>query len=47
MRKVLFDISMNIKFIEYHNKRQLKRPSGTWANELSEVQTHEKSWKVN
>ena len=37
----------NIKFIEYHATRKLKRPSSTWANELSNVQTLEKAWKVD
>ena len=47
MREVIYDISMNIKFIEYHATRKLKRPSSTWANELSNVQTLEKAWKVD
>jgi|TARA_B100001778_G_scaffold104451_1_gene85357 hypothetical protein len=47
IRRVIYDISMDIKFIEYHNTRKLQRPSSTWLNELSEVQTLEKAWKVD
>ena len=47
IRRVIYDISMDIKFIEYHNTRKLQRPSSTWLNELYEVQTLEKAWKVD
>lgn len=46
IRKVIFDISMDIQFIEYHNTRKLIRPSSTWAYELAVVQTLEKGYEI-
>ena len=45
IREVMFDITMDLPFLEYHNSRQLHRPSNTWENELSIVQDHEKQWQ--
>jgi ABC-type antimicrobial peptide transport system permease subunit len=46
LRSVLFDISMDIPFIEYHTSRKLVRPSSTWEDELTVVQTLEKGYEV-
>lgn len=45
IREVMFDITMDLQFLEYHNSRQLNRPSNTWDNELSIVQSNEKQWQ--
>lgn len=45
IREVMFDITMDLQFLEYHNSRQLNRPSNTWENELSMVQGYEKQWQ--
>ena len=45
MREVMFDITMDIPFLEYHNSRQLNRPSNTWENELAIVKDYEKQWR--
>ena len=45
IREVMFDITMDLQFLEYHNSRQLNRPSNTWQNELLIVQGHEKQWQ--
>ena len=46
IRKVIFDITMDIQFVEYHTSRKLTRPTGTWENELVIVQTLEKGYAV-
>jgi len=46
IRKVIYDISMDLQFIEYHNKRKLFRPSGTWQEELDLVQKLEKGYEI-
>jgi hypothetical protein len=45
MREVIFEITMDIPFLEYHNSRQLNRPSNTWENELTTVKNYEKQWQ--
>jgi hypothetical protein len=45
IREVMFEITMDIPFLEYHNSRQLNRPSNTWQNELAIVKDHEKQWQ--
>lgn len=45
IREVMFDITMDIPFLEYHSSQQLHRPSNTWDNELSNVQDYEKQWQ--
>ena len=45
IREVMFDVTMDLPFLEYHNSRQLHRPSNTWDNELSMVQDYEKQWQ--
>ena len=37
---------MDLQFIEYHNKRKLFRPSGTWQEELDLVQKLEKGYEI-
>ena len=44
LRDIIFDISMDIKFIEYHNSKKLVRPSSTWANELDQIRKSERLW---
>jgi hypothetical protein len=46
IRKVIFDITMDKQFVEYHTSRKLTRPTGTWENELVIVQTLEKGYAV-
>ena len=46
IRKVIFDITMNTTFMEYHTSRKLVRPINTWENELVIVQTLEKGYAV-
>ena len=46
IRSVIYDITMNIKFIEYHNTRKLFRPSSTWEVELAMVQQLEKGYEI-
>jgi len=45
IREVMFDITMDLPFLEYHNSRQLNRPSNTWENELAIVKDYEKQWQ--
>ena len=47
LRSILFDISMDIPFIEYHTSRKLVRPSSTWEKELAVVQKLEKGYEFN
>ncbi len=47
IRKVIYDISMDLKFIEYHVKRKLERPSSTWKEELEYTQELEKGYEIN
>ena len=44
IRNVIFDITMDLQFIEYHTSRKLVRPSSTWAEELELVKTLEKGY---
>jgi hypothetical protein len=46
IREVIFDITMDIKFIEYHRSRKLVRPTGTWKDELILTQELEKGYEV-
>ena len=45
IREIMFEITMDLPFIEYHNTRQLHRPSNTWEKELLIVQDQEKQWQ--
>jgi hypothetical protein len=47
IRKVIYDISMDLKFIEYHVKRKLERPSSSWKEELEYTQELEKGYEIN
>ena len=47
IRPIIFDITMDLSFIEYHNSRKLHRPSGTWEEELALVQQLEKGYEIN
>jgi hypothetical protein len=46
LRDVIFDITMDLQFIEYHTSRGLVRPSSTWEEELELVKTLEKGYEV-
>ena len=46
IRKVIFDITMDLQFIEYHTSRKLVRPSSTWEQELALTQELEKGYEV-
>jgi hypothetical protein len=46
IREVIFDITMNIHFVEYHTSRKLARPTGTWQDELMLTQELEKGYEV-
>ena len=46
IRKVIFDITMDVQFIEYHTSRKLVRPSSTWEQELALTQELEKGYEV-
>jgi len=46
IRDIIFDITMDVKFIEYHTSRKLVRPSSTWEQELTIVQLLEKGYEV-
>ena len=46
IRKVIFDITMDVQFIEYHTSRKLVRPSSTWEQELALTQELEKGYAV-
>jgi len=46
LRSILFDISLDTPFMEYHTTRKLVRPSSTWEKELAVVQTLEKGYEV-
>ena len=46
IRDIIYNITMNIEFIEYHNLRKLFRPSGTWEQELELTQTLEKGYAI-
>ena len=46
IRNVVYDITMNIEFIEYHTSRKLFRPSSTWEQELAYTQELEKGYEV-
>jgi len=46
LRSILFDISLDLPFMEYHTTRKLVRPSSTWEKELAVVQTLEKGYEV-
>jgi tripartite-type tricarboxylate transporter receptor subunit TctC len=45
-REVIFDITMDLQFIEYHTSRKLVRPAGTWEDELILTQELEKGYEV-
>ena len=47
IRDIIFDITMDVKFIEYHTSRKLVRPTSTWEQELTIVQILEKGYEVN
>ena len=46
IRDIIFDITMDVQFIEYHTSRKLVRPSSTWEQELAIVQLLEKGYEV-
>ena len=46
IRKVIFDLTMDVQFIEYHTSRKLVRPSSTWEQELALTQELEKGYEV-
>mgnify|MGYP006886179360 CR=1 FL=1 len=46
IRDIIFDITMEVQFIEYHTSRKLVRPSSTWGQELAIVQILEKGYEV-
>lgn len=46
IRNVIYDITMSIEFIEYHNSRKLFRPSSTWEQELAYTQELEKGYEI-
>ena len=46
IRAIIYDISMDLTFIEYHNTRKLHRPSGTWEQELQLIQELEKGYEI-
>ena len=46
IRKVIFDITMDLKFIEYHTSRKLVRPTSSWQQELAFTQELEKGYEV-
>ena len=46
IRQVIYDISINESFTEYHTSRKLFRPSGTWNDELKLVQSGEKGYLI-
>ena len=47
IRDIIFDITMDVQFIEYHTSRKLVRPTSTWEQELTIVQILEKGYEVN
>lgn len=47
IRSVIYDVTMDLQFIEYHNSRKLFRPSSTWEEELALVQQLEKGYEIN
>lgn len=46
IREIIFDISMDLPFKEYHTTRKLVRPSSTWSKELDVVKTLEKGYEI-
>jgi len=46
IRDIIFDITMDVQFIEYHTSRKLVRPSSTWEQELTIVQLLEEGYEV-
>jgi len=46
IREVIFDITMDIQFIEYHTSRQLVRPTSSWQTELELTQELEKGYDI-
>lgn len=46
IRKVIFDITMNVEFIEYHVSRKLVRPTSSWQQELALTQELEKGYAI-
>ena len=46
IREVIFGITMDPQFIEYHTSRKLVRPTGTWQDELILTQELEKGYEV-
>jgi hypothetical protein len=46
IRDIIFDITMDVQFIEYHTSRKLVRPSSTWEQELTIVQILEEGYEV-
>jgi|TARA_R110000868_G_scaffold223857_1_gene475738 hypothetical protein len=46
LRSILFDISTNTPFTEYHTTRKLVRPSSTWKQELTLVHELEKGYEI-
>jgi hypothetical protein len=45
IREIIFDISNNAKFVEYHSLNRLKRSSSTWVNEMKKTIKSENLWK--
>ena len=46
IRDIIFDITMDVQFIEYHTSRKLVRPTSTWEQELAFTQELEKGYEV-
>lgn len=46
IRKVIYEISMDLQFVEYHTRNNLYRPSSTWQKELALIQQLEKGWQL-
>lgn len=47
MREIIYDITMDLQFLEYHNSRKLFRPSSSWEEELAYTQELEKGYAIN
>ena len=47
MRAIIYDITMDLQFLEYHNSRKLFRPSSSWEEELAYTQKLEKGYAIN
>ena len=46
IRDIIFNITMDVQFIEYHTSRKLVRPTSTWEQELAFTQELEKGYEV-